>query len=168
MCRRYGLTMSHVLGQCTGDALGRAAPAALPSSPFPGGRCRGTPATAASPAAPGAPQPLPGARRARLCPARRGPARGGRRGRPREPPDSRAATSAGAAPQLSPSQELFVDRVHVLSPEAKSTLHHKIKELSFFLKGYVWRPRCSYFIQKTTEGAMKSSMIYTPSQCIRI
>lgn len=141
-----------------------------PAPPSPGAAARWTPATAASPAAPGAPQLLPGARRARLCPARRGPEPGGRKGggRPREPPDSRAATSAGAGPQLSPSQELFVDRVHVQSPEAKSTLHHKIKELSFFLKGYVWRPRCSYFIQKTTEGAMKSSMIYTPSQCIRI
>lgn len=119
-----------------------------PSSSFPGGRCRWTPATAASPAAPGAPQPLPGARRARLC---TGGAEAGGRG-PREPPDGRAATSAGAGPQLSPSQELFVDRVHVQSPEAKSTLHHKIKELSFFLKGYVWRPRCSYFIQKLLKG----------------
>lgn len=86
----------------------------------------------------------------------------------------KAGRQTGSAPALglrlqqSPSQELFVDHIHVQSPEAKSTLHHKIKALSFFLKGYVWRPRCSYFIQKTTERAMKSSMIYTPSQCIRI
>lgn len=78
------------------------------------------------------------------------------------------APGAGLRLEQTPSQELFVDHIHVQSPEAKSTLHHKIKALSFFLKGYVWRPRCSYFIQKTTERAMKSSMIYTPSQCIRI
>lgn len=29
-------------------------------------------------------------------------------------------------------EELFADHVHVLSPGAKSTLHHKIKALSFF------------------------------------
>lgn len=88
---------------------------------------------------------------------------------PRNSPHYEGRASAlGQRLQQTPSQELFVDHIHVPSPEAKSTLHHKIKALSFFLKGYVWRPRCSYFIQKTTERAMKSSMIYTPSQCIRI